>query len=271
MSVDFDRLTVAMRDVAERVIVPRFKTLSADQIEEKAKDDFVTIADKEAEELLTPILLGLAPGSLVVGEEATAATPALLEYAKTDRAIWYVDPIDGTALFIDGKPGFAIMVAYAELGEVTQSAIFFPIANEFFLAERGAGAEMVNASGEKVRLVPRKNAIAVSQARAALYTRHFPSSWDEKISHLKNQVGSVCNEMSAAKEYTDIARGAKELATYHRMLPWDHAPGSLILREAGGVVRNLETESDYRPAHLHGPHLLASNENLWQEVRGLVI
>ncbi len=267
MTVDFEKLSTAMRDVADRVIMPRFQTLSDDQIEEKAKDDFVTVADKEAEALLTPILLGLAPGSIVVGEEATAANPALLDHAKTDRDIWYVDPIDGTALFIDGKPGFAIMIAYAEKGEVIQSAIFFPVADELFLAERGAGAQLTRAGSIQTRLRPREKTIALSDACAALYTRHFPQLWDKKILRLKRQVGSIHTEMSAAKEYTDIARGAKELALYHRMLPWDHAPGSLIMREAGGVVRNLETKVDYRPAHLHGPHLLGADESLWQSAR----
>ena len=107
MTIDFDKVTSAMREVADQVIVPRFRKLSADQIEEKAKDDFVTIADKEAENLLTPILLGLAPGSVVVGEEATAVNPGLRENVKIDGAVWYVDPIDGTSLFIDGQPSFA--------------------------------------------------------------------------------------------------------------------------------------------------------------------
>jgi len=271
VTIDFDKVTSAMREVAEQVIVPRFRKLSADQIEEKAKDDFVTIADKEAENLLTPILLGLAPGSVVVGEEATAVNPGLLENVKIDGAVWYVDPIDGTALFIDGQPGFATMIAYAQKGEVVQSAIFFPAFDELFLAEQGSGSELITSNGKKTRLRRHQTVGELSTARAALYTRHFPASWEEKINRLRGQVGSTHNEMSAAKEYTDIARGAKELATYHRMWPWDHAPGSLILREAGGVARNLETEADYQPEHLQGPYLLASGEDLWQAARRVMI
>ncbi|PCJ71282.1 MAG: inositol monophosphatase [Rhodobiaceae bacterium] len=267
MTVDFDKVSSAMREVAEQVIMPRFRKLSADQIEEKAKDDFVTVADKEAEELLTPILLDLAPGSIVVGEEATAVNPDLLENVKTDGAVWYVDPIDGTSLFIEGKPDFGTMIAYAEKGEVVQSAIFLPAINELFLAERGAGAFLITADDETIRLQPRNGPAAVSEARAALYTRHFPSSWDKKLERLRAQVMSAHSAMCSAKEYTDIARGAKDLATYYRMLPWDHAPGSLILREAGGVIRNLETQADYQPVHLQGPHVLASNEELWQAAR----
>ena len=163
------------------------------------------------------------------------------------------------------------MIAYAQKGEVVQSAIFFPALDELFLAERGSGSELTTPKGKKTRLRQHRNSGELSTARAALYTRHFPASWDKKLDRLRAQVGSTHNEMSAAKEYTDIARGAKELATYHRMWPWDHAPGSLILREAGGVARNLETEADYQPEHLHGPHLLASDEDVWQAARRVMI
>ena len=75
--------------------------------------------------------------------------------------------------------------------------------------------------------------------------------------------------MCAGSEYVAVARGEKDFVTYYRMLPWDHAPGALILREAGGVVRSLETGLDYQPPTLVGPHLLARGERSWQFLKDL--
>ncbi len=269
MSADMDQLADLVRETASEKILPRFKSLSSEDIEEKSRGDFVTVADREAELFLTPRLMDLVPGSHVVGEEATAADPDLLDRALGMEPTWFVDPIDGTALFVDGQPTFATMVAFADKGLVIQSAIFFPVLNELFLAERGAGVRF--AGPDDTTLVRRTEAVPLETARAAFYTKHFPQQWAEGLSRLQQQVGSFQNEMCAAREYTDIARGAKDLASYHRMLPWDHAPGSLILSEAGGVSRNVESDEDYRPGVLKGPHLLAANEELWLAAQDVLV
>ncbi len=270
MTANLDHLAGLLREVASEKILPRFRSLSSEDIEEKSRGDFVTVADREAELFLSPRLMDLVPGSIVVGEEATAADPDLLKKAAGLEPTWYVDPIDGTALFVDGEPGFATMVAFAINGEVVQSAIYFPVLNEMFLAEKGAGAHFVGAHSES-ELSRRTSSLSLETAKAAFYTKQFPSQWEQGLARLKEKVNSSQNEMCAAREYTDIARGVKDLASYHRMLPWFHAPGSLILSEAGGIARNVETGKDYRPLTLQGPHILAANEELWQAARDVLV
>ena len=266
MIVDFDKVSSAMEEVASAIILPRFQKLSAQEIEEKSKDDFVTIADREAEEALTPILKTLAPGSIVIGEEATAENPALLDKAKGEGSMWFIDPIDGTSQFIDGKSNFATMIAFAEEGEVRQSAIYFPVSGELFLAELNSGATLREDKGvHRLRVSTRKKCL--SEARTSFHTRHYPESWKGKLNQLRDNVSEIVNGFPSACQYTDLARGELDLVIYHRMLPWDHAPGSLILHEAGGLARNLETELDYRPSVLHGPHLLSVSEDLWQAAK----
>ncbi|MCE7997827.1 MAG: inositol monophosphatase [Rhodobiaceae bacterium] len=270
MTADMDQLAGLLREAASEKVLPRFRSLTSQDVEEKSRGDFVTVADKEAELFLTPRLIDLVPGSIVVGEEATTADPDLLEKAAGEELTWYVDPIDGTALFVAGEPGFAIMVALADKGEVVQSAIYFPVLNEMFLAEKGAGALFVGANSTSY-LTARTSPQSLETADAAFYTKHFPGQWAPGLKRLKERVSSYRNEMCAAREYTDIARGAKDLASYHRMLPWDHAPGSLVLSEVGGVARNVETRQDYRPRILQGPHILAANEELWQAARKVLL
>ena len=266
MIVDLDKVSSAMEEVAATIILPRFQKLSTHEIEEKSKGDFVTIADREAEKALSPILKALAPGSIVVGEEATSENPALLDQAKGEGRIWFIDPIDGTSQFIDGKPTFATMIAYAESGEVRQSAIYFPVSGELFLAERNSGAILRDAK-DAHRLRLSKSETKLNEARTSFHTRHYPASWKMRLDHLRANVSEIVNGFPSACQYTDLARGEMDLVVYHRMLPWDHAPGSLILHEAGGLARDLETELDYRPSTLHGPHILAVSEELWQAAK----
>ncbi len=270
MMADIDQLAELLREAASEKILPRFRSLASHEIEEKSRGDFVTIADREAELFLAPRLVDMIPGSTVVGEEATAAEPGLLNKAGGMGPTWYVDPIDGTSLFVKGDPGFATMVAFADRGQVLQSAIYFAALNELFLAERGAGVHL-SEGGASVELPKRHSPISVSGARGAFYTKHFPDEWEDSLTRLRSEVSSSVNEMCAAREYTDIARGAKDIATYHRMLPWDHAPGSLILHEAGGISRNVQTGQDYTPRVLQGPHVLAANELLWQSARDVLV
>lgn len=270
MTLDTTRLEDLMREVADLVILPRFRALSADDIEEKSKGDFVTVADREAEEWLTPKLREIVPGSIVVGEEATAADPGLLDRRGETGPVWFVDPIDGTSLFVEGSDRFAIMIALAEAGEVRHSAILFPARDEFFAASAGDGAYLT-AAGERQRLSLTGTGPLTADACGAIYSRHFPEGWEEALDRLTATARYTRPEMCAAREYTNIARGEKDFVIYHRMLPWDHAPGSLILREAGGIVRNMQSSEDYRPGHLHGPHLLAANQAVWDDVRACVI
>src|SRR5687768_3745093 len=105
-----------LQSAADTAILPRFRKLAAGEVVEKAKDEVVTIADREAELLIEPQLSKLLPGSRVVGEEACAAEPHLLERLD-DGDVWLVDPLDGTANFVAGRPVFASMVALLRDGE----------------------------------------------------------------------------------------------------------------------------------------------------------
>src|SRR5258708_7396511 len=113
-----DQVIAAMREVAETIILPRFNQLAAHDIRSKTHPaDLVTIADEESERALEKRLGDLLPGSLLVGEEAVAADPKILERIHTDDPIWIIDPIDGTANFVNGVARFAVMIALAHKGE----------------------------------------------------------------------------------------------------------------------------------------------------------
>jgi len=128
-----------MRDAAERAIVPRYRTLAADQIVSKPSGgtlpDVVTVADHEAEAILTEGLTRLLPGVPVVGEEAVHADPKVLERLAQSQC-WIVDPLDGTNNFAEGKPPFGILVALCEGGETVAGWILDVLTMRFCHAAR---------------------------------------------------------------------------------------------------------------------------------------
>jgi fructose-1,6-bisphosphatase/inositol monophosphatase family enzyme len=263
MSALVDEVADLMREVAAREILPRFRLLTDGDIEEKSKGDYVTIADREAELWLSPRLEALLPGSMVLGEEAAAADPKKLSLAQNDAPFWTVDPIDGTGNFVAGRETFGVMIALVDKGRVRSAWIYFPLSGDLAVAEEGAGAFWH--SGDTVqRLSAGRSANDVSRISGAFNVRFMAEEWRDRVELFADTVPRKSTYLCSAWDYVSLARGAHDLVTYNRMMPWDHAPGSLILREAGGVLRSLDAGADYMPATLAAPHLAARDEEGWQ-------
>lgn len=264
MSNLVDDVTALMREVAALEIMPRFRALSSGDIEEKSRGDYVTIADKDAELWLTPRLEALVPGSVVIGEEAVAADPAILERIASDTPVWTVDPIDGTGNFVAGNETFGVMIGLVQAGITTHGWIYLPVTDCLAVAEKGAGAMWHDGQVAPLKVLP---AAAEPAALAGAFnTRFMPPEWRTAVDAFAAQVAQRISITCSAWEYTALARGEIDCITYFRMMPWDHVPGTLILREAGGVVRNMQSGQDYQARVLKGPHLVARDEANWHRV-----
>jgi len=255
-----DRLGRELRDVAQAEIVTRFRKLTPTDVTSKATAedplDLVTAADRAAEAALTARLPELVPNSTVVGEEAVAADPSVLERLHGAAPVWVVDPLDGTKNFAAGHGPFGTMVALVERGTLIAAGIYLPESDRTFLAERGLGAYV-----DGVRIQTRAQATGVLAGTA--YVRFMP---DEAAAPLLARAAAhqqIPGVICAAHEYTQIAAGLKDYAHYYRLLPWDHAPGALIVREAGGVVRHPDGR-DYEVFDKTGSTLLSPDEGTWQ-------
>jgi len=254
-----------MREVAALEIMPRFRALKDGEVEEKSKGDYVTIADRQAELWLAPRLEALVEGSHVLGEEGVAADPSRLSLIESDAPVWTVDPVDGTSNFIAGRETFGVMVALVRNGVTERAWIYLPVPGDLALAERGGGAWW-HSGGETLRLSAGQGPEDLNEIVGAFNTRFMPDEWRKRVEGLASHVGREANDLCSAVDYTSVARGLKDIVTYHRMMPWDHVPGSLIVREAGGVVRDMASKADYMPRTLAGPHLVARDEKTWHRV-----
>ena len=266
----FEEVGALIREAADREIMPRFRSLADHEIHEKAKNDLVTVADRNAEAWLTPRLEKLLPGSRVLGEEAVAEDQSLLKIVESDIPFWTVDPVDGTGNFVAGKETFGVMIGLVEKGVTTHAWVFLPVPNEMFMAEHGGGTTLIAGGTEQsvhVPPAPRE----LSATMGALNDHYMPEPWKSRLAALEPAIGKQISVVCSAWEYTNILRGTEHFATYYRMMPWDHAPTTLLLREGGGVMRRIDTGVDYDARSGAGPHLAAASEELWKLIATSVL
>lgn len=254
-----EELPGAMREIAARLMLPHWRRLAAGDIREKTPGEIVTPVDLAVEQALAQLLGRIAPQAPCVGEEAVGADPSLLGALRQPGLCWLIDPLDGTANFVEGKPHFAMMVAGVAGGVTCASWILHPLEDVLFSAERGAGAYR-NGS----HIAPPPAPAEWAQVKLGAHTGFLPEA-------LKPAVGAAVAAArdngvfrSAGHEYPAIATGAKSVMLAYRILPWDHAPGALLVTEAGGAALrfNAVPYKPDQPGHglvaSHDPGLAAS-------------
>jgi fructose-1,6-bisphosphatase/inositol monophosphatase family enzyme len=261
-TIDMDRVAAAIAEVAATEVMPRFMKLAAGDIREKGPGDFVTVADEASEAALTPRLLALLPGAAMLGEEAAAADPRLIDRLSAAAPVWVVDPIDGTANFAEGRPVFAVMVALVENGVVQAGWIHDPVAGVTASAARGEGAWI---GGRRLR-VSRPPA-ETSAMRGALLAGFFGRpELGRRVQARRDRVTAVRSLRCAGHEYMRLAAGDLDFSLFTKLMPWDHAPGVLLHAEAGGHAAYLDG-GGFHPARIDaGALLLAPDAASWQRL-----
>ena len=264
MVPDPETVSSLLRRAAEEAILPRFQCLAKDEIREKGPGDLVTVADIEAERMLTALLRDLAPGSHVVGEEAAAVDPGILSRLAGQDRVWIIDPVDGTFNFSHGSPDFGVIVAYVEQGRVRGGWIHHPVANVTHWALEGEGTWR---GGARLTLPPPPPLPAMVGMVAGMLPGRGRA---RAIMDASGQVGPTENPRCAARTYARLVEGTYHYAIFTRSLPWDHAAGWLIHREAGGYGAFLDG-SPYAPSRHDQPLLFAPGREIWDRLRAILL
>jgi len=236
-----------LRRVAEQEILSRFGQLQRHEIQSKDRPgDMVTIADLEAERRLVEGLSQLVPTSTVIGEEDCFRNPEILSRLDGDLPVWVIDPLDGTNNFAQGKPSFAMICALVEGGETQMGWIYDPVAGVCATARRGEGVYM---SGQKLTIEPPDDLDQMTGSLGDGMRKRLQQRKDGGEAGLPlHLVRYHC----CGREYLDMLVGKIHFALYGgRLMPWDHAAGTLMLEEAGGYGRIRGDKSIYDPT-LHG-------------------
>lgn len=252
-----------LRQVARTEILSRFKKLGSGDIRSKSGPlDPVTVADEAAEQALRAGLNKLFPADDVIGEEAVAAGEARLERLCEPGRVWILDPIDGTANFASELPLFGVMAALVEADEILASFIFDPFGDDCAVALRGQGAWMIAADGTRRSLHVCPPAPVNEMTAGAISWRFMPDPLKSRVLEGLPALASVTDYRCAAHQYRLLAGGYCHVSLYQKLMPWDHAAGVLLHREAGGYARRFDG-SAYKPSSVDGGLLLAPDEASW--------
>lgn len=264
--MNIERLAAILRQAAKDEILPRFRRLDEGMVHTKAHAfDLVTEADEAAERAITAAINAHSPNAVVIGEEAVAAHPALLDGYFEDRIVIYVDPIDGTANFAAGLPLFAVMAAVVQNGETVAGVIYDPMGDDFFMAERGCGAWQVFADGRRVRQ-KFSAPVPLSEMGGLASTSYLPSPIRGRVLANMEKVKMFASYRCAGHEYRMAAGGHVHFLMYNKLMPWDHLAGALMMGEAGAHVAKFDG-TPYHPSDRAGGLIVAADEASWQELR----
>ena len=248
---------------AATAVLPRYKALAKADIRQKTgPNDLVTEADLHCQAILTETLGKLFPEAAIVGEEGGGMEAEACAAIAAAEWCWVIDPLDGTHNFAHSRTGFAVMVALVHRGETVGAWIHDPLAGETYVAARGEGA------WNRDRRLAAAKPGPLKQMTGVLYVgaRRAPAL-HARLKGMTDELGPMSFQRSAGAEYIGLAAGRIHYAIFTRLLPWDHAPGVLLFREAGGHAAYWDGEP-YRPSQDRPvPLLMAPSEAAWRELR----
>lgn len=256
MTTSMDMLCRQVCDIAKTTghfIRKEAPKLQSDDVETKGTHDYVTYVDKKAEEMIVQALEALLPEAGFIVEEKS-----IDKKGKTFQ--WIVDPLDGTTNYIHNLPCYSISIALMQDGRVVMGVVYEINLDECFCAWEGGGAWLndrpisVSRAG---RLSDSLLATGFPYHDYSLLDKYMELfTWCLRNTHGVRRVGS------AAVDLAWVACGRFEAFFEYGLNAWDVAAGSLIVREAGGVVSDFSGKDDY----VFGGEIVASSAGIYEDL-----
>lgn len=240
---------IAAARKAARTLARDFGEVEQLQVSRKGPSDFVSAADLKAEKTLYEELSKARPGYGFLMEERG-------EVAGTDKTNrWIVDPLDGTTNFLHGVPHFAISIGLEREGVLVAGVVYNMVRDELFWAEKGAGAYL---NDRRLRVAAR------TEMRDAIFATGAPfhgqpgrEKFLQEADRVLNVSAGVRRFGAASLDLAYVAAGRFDGFWERNLGPWDVAAGAIIVREAGGFVKEIDG-GDF----LKTGHIIAANERL---------
>lgn len=246
----------------QRVWSGRMRIEGADA---KARGDFVSRADVDAQEAALGVIADRHPDHRLLAEEGDPDAEGATLRSAGATPVWVVDPIDGTTNFLHGNPMYAVSVAVAVEGRPVVGVVASAPTSERWWAIRGGGAWK---NGRPVRVAPHRD------LERCLISTGFPFRTLDQLELYLAQLGAVLRGTSgvrrggaAALDLAWLAEGRYDAFWELFLNPWDFAAGIVLIEEAGGVVERI----DGSPLELApGDVMAASSRETMEALRGLI-
>lgn len=247
---------------AGRGLVRDFGEVENLQVSVKGAGDFVTNADRKAEEVLKTELLGARPNYGWLGEE-TGETPGT---DPTRR--WIVDPLDGTTNFLHGLPHWAVSIALEHKGKIVAGVVFDPAKDEIFVAEQGQGAWM---NDRRARVSKRREmGEALFATGVPFGARTTLPETMRDLARLMPRSSGVRRWGAAALDLAYVAVGRYDGFWERELSPWDIAAGEILVREAGGMVSALGHAPEAKTTPRDTGSVIAANAELYRPLADML-
>ncbi len=253
-------IMVKAAEKAAKSLLRDFGELENLQVSVKAPGDFVSKADKRAEEIIHEELSSARPDYGFLMEEQGEVS------GKDPYYRWIIDPLDGTNNFLRGIPHWAISIALEHKGEIIAGVIFDPVKNDMFRAEKNGSAFC---NRRRLRVSGRSAMVDCTFAHGT--ARRTPTS----IQKFQTEVGNVltaCRNMrrmgAAALDMAYVADGRLDGYWERGVKAWDIAAGIIIVREAGGYAQDLD---DRKKNPLTSGNVIAANSEVFPSFQKLIL
>lgn len=223
---------------AGNIIVRAQDRLDTIKVSQKSPNDFVTDIDKACEQEIINIIRKAHPNHGILGEEGG-------EVSGSDDFVWIIDPIDGTRNFIHGFPQFAVSIGISYKGKIEHGVIYDPVRQELFSATRGKGARL---NDHRIRVSKH------SRLEECLLGTGCPASRDDadkvamylqSLQALLPVCGDIRRAGAATLDLAYVACGRLDGFWEMGLKIWDLAAGTLLIKEAGGLVCDMNGSDDF--------------------------
>jgi len=227
-------------------------------VTQKARHDYVSEIDKTSEEQIVREIKRYYPDHTILGEEGG-------EQAGSDTDfVWIIDPLDGTSNYLHGMPHFAISIALEVKGRLEHAVVYDPMRDEMFTASKGSGAHLNNT---RIRVSARQTLDNAIMATAFPFRqRGMMGMYTGMFSEVFRKVEDIRRYGAASLDLAWVAAGRMDGYFEIGLKPWDVAAGTLIVREASGVVVDFDGSDDVVRSH----SILAAPYKLMTPLRQII-
>ncbi len=241
---------------AGAVLIRKMRNLEKLKVEEKGHNDFVSDADRAAEKAVIDCIFKHYPDHAILAEESG-------KQGESDH-VWIIDPLDGTTNYLHGFPVFAVSIGVQINGRMEHGVVYDPIRQELFTASRGDGAQL---DGRRIRTSGQ------IQFERALIGTGFPfrqantdlQPYLNMLAKVIQNTAGIRRPGAAALDLAYVAAGRLDAFWETGLAAWDLAAGSLLIREAGGIISGLDGSEDF----LETGHVLCGTPKIYKDLAKL--
>ncbi len=240
---------------ASEILLDYFGKLGRLEIEEKAKNDFVTEADRKSEMIIIKTIQEVFPQHTIVAEESG--------FHSGNDWKWYIDPLDGTKNFIHGLPMFCVSIGVEFQGELVAAVVKAPVLDETFIAEKGSGTYC---NGKRVKVSSRPFEMALVATGFPFRGKELLDDYLQCFREVFLKVSGIRRCGSAALDLAYTAKGVFDGFWEMSLHPWDIAAGVLLIEEAGGIVSDFKGERGF----LESGNIVGASPNTYAKLVEIV-